>query len=255
VNRFGVVLLSGGLDSATVATLARREGCRLFAVTVRYGQRHCREVEAARAIAERLGIPQRMIDGDFFREVAWYSALTQPERFAVPSKRNVGEMGEEIPTTYVPLRNTFLITLAAALLESEILGAMETLEVGPKEITAKVFVGANSIDYSGYPDCRPEYYEFMNHTLRLGSKLGAQYGVPMVIETPIIRLSKAEIVRLAIEIGAPLELTWSCYEGGERPCGLCDSCQLRARAFEEVGIADPGMAVAWRSHAESKPAA
>jgi len=238
------VLLSGGLDSTTVAALARREGYALAAVTVHYGQAHRREIDAAREVAAALGLRHRIVDVAFFKELAWYSALTQPERFALPAERTPAAMQQDIPITYVPLRNTFLLTLAAALLESDALQAIEGEGVAPGELQATLFIAANAIDYSGYPDCRPEYYRTAAETLRLGSKLGTQYGVPFGIETPLIDKTKAEIVRLALDLGAPLAHTWSCYEGGERPCGRCDSCLLRAKGFAEAGVADPALAAA-----------
>jgi len=239
MRRLGLVLLSGGLDSTTAAALARRDGFDLLAVTVHYGQVHRREIEAARQVAAALGIRQRVVDVAFFKELAWYSALTQPERFALPVDRSAEHMAEEIPVTYIPLRNTFLLTLGAALLESEALQAIEREGARPAELEAVLFIAANAIDYSGYPDCRPEYYHALTETLRLGSKLGTQYGVPIRIATPLINKSKADIVRLAAQLGAPLEQTWSCYEGGPRPCGRCDSCLLRAKGFAEAGLADP----------------
>ncbi|HEX2037475.1 MAG TPA: 7-cyano-7-deazaguanine synthase QueC [Chloroflexota bacterium] len=237
----GLVLLSGGLDSATVAALARRDGYEVSAVTVHYGQSHRREIEAARRVALALGLRHRVVDVAFFKELAWYSALTTPERFPLPEQRRPEAMAGEIPVTYVPLRNTFLLTLGAALLESEALQAIEVEGVPPAALQATLFIAANAIDYSGYPDCRPEYYAAVAETLRLGSKLGTQYGVPLRVQTPIIRLGKAEIVRQAHEVGAPLEHTYSCYAGGEHPCGRCDSCLLRAKGFAEAGLADPAL--------------
>jgi 7-cyano-7-deazaguanine synthase len=241
-KRLGVVLLSGGLDSTTVAALARREGYELSAVTVHYGQSHRRELESAAQVARALGMSHRVVDVSFFKDLAWYSALTQPDRFSLPADRSPAEMEADIPITYVPLRNSFLITMAAALLESEALQALEHGGVAPNELEAVVFIAANALDYSGYPDCRPEYFQAMVEALRRGSKLGMQYDVPVRIETPIIHLSKAQIVRLAVELGAPLEHTWSCYTGGEHPCGRCDSCVLREKGFREAGVADPALA-------------
>lgn len=238
-RHFGLVLLSGGLDSTTVAAQACAAGYRVGALTVRYGQRHAREVESARRVAAALGIEHRIVDASFFRELAWFSALTSADRFDVPANRPETELAAEIPMTYVPLRNTFFLTLGAAMLESAALAAIESEGVSPADVSATLFIAANAIDYSGYPDCRPEYYEAVRETLRLGSKLGTQYGVPMRIETPLIALSKADIVRLAVDVRAPLELTWSCYADGERPCGRCDSCQLRAKGFAEAGVLDP----------------
>jgi 7-cyano-7-deazaguanine synthase len=133
------------------------------------------------------------------------------------------------------------LTLGAALLESQALHAIEVEGAAPEAVEATLFIAANAVDYSGYPDCRPEFYAAAVETLRLGSKLGTQYGVRFSVETPLIALTKADIVRLAVEHGAPLAQTWSCYQGGERPCGLCDSCLLRAKGFAEAGVADPAL--------------
>jgi 7-cyano-7-deazaguanine synthase len=242
VKRLGLVLLSGGLDSSTVAALAVRQGYELLALTIQYGQVHRREIESARQVAAALGIQQRVVDLTFYRDLAWYSALTQPERFALPADRSVETMAQDIPITYVPLRNTLFLTLGAAWLESEALDAIERQGVAPDELEPSLFIAANALDYSGYPDCRPEFYAAAVATLRLGSKLGTQYRVPFTVRTPIINKSKAEIVRLALEVGAPLQHTWSCYEGGEHPCGRCDSCLLRAKGFAEANVADPALA-------------
>ena len=240
-RRLALVLLSGGLDSTTVATLVRRAGHDLRALTVDYGQTHRREIDSARRVAEALDIPHRVVDVGFFRDLAWYSALTQPDQFARPAGRAAEAMADDIPMTYVPLRNTFFLALGAAYLESDALQAIEQESVPPDQTEAILFIAANAIDYSGYPDCRPEYYESMMETLRLGSKLGTQYGVRPRIETPLIDKTKADIVRLAVELGAPIHLTWSCYTAGPDPCGVCDSCILRAKGFAEAGVADPAL--------------
>jgi 7-cyano-7-deazaguanine synthase len=242
MKRLGLVLLSGGLDSTTVAALACGEGYDLSAVTVHYSQAHAREIESARRVAAALGIKQRVVDLTFYRDLAWYSALTHPERFSLPADRSPAEMVGDIPLTYVPVRNMLFLTLGAAFLESEALHAIEAEGVDPYELEAAIFIAANALDYSGYPDCRPEFYRTAVETLRLGSKLGTQYGVSFRIRTPIIDKTKAEIVRLATEVGAPLADTWSCYEGGARPCGRCDSCLLRAKGFADAGLADPALA-------------
>lgn len=241
MKKLGLVLLSGGLDSTTVASLALMQGYELQAVTLDYGQSHRRELDAARQVAQRLGIQHRVIKVSFYRDLAWYSALTNAERFTLPVDRAPENMGGDIPLTYVPMRNTFFLTLGAALLESEALAAIEHDGISPTNLTATLFIAANALDYSGYPDCRPEYYQSVAETLHLGSKLGSQYHVPMRIETPIIDKSKADIVRLAHDLHAPIDLTWSCYQGGERPCGRCDSCQLRARGFDEAGLPDSAL--------------
>lgn len=240
-TRLGVLLLSGGLDSTTVAAYGLSQGVRLHALTVDYGQAHRREIDAARSVASTLGIPHRVVDGGFFRDLAWYSALTQPDQFSRPTDRPTEQMAADIPITYVPLRNTFLLALAAAYLESDVLQRIEQAGQQAEGLEATVFIAANAVDYSGYPDCRPEFYAAMSEVLRLGSKLGTQYGVPMRIETPLIEKSKADIVRLGLELQAPLHLTWSCYGSGPRPCGHCDSCVLRAHGFAEAGVQDPAL--------------
>jgi 7-cyano-7-deazaguanine synthase len=240
-TKLGLVLLSGGLDSTTAAAMAIRRGYKLSAVTVHYGQAHAREVASATLVAQALGIKQRVVDLTFFRDLAWYSALTQPGQFALPTERSVEAMAADVPITYVPLRNTLFVTLGAAYLESEALDAIERRGADPTTLEARLFIAANALDYSGYPDCRPEFYTSISETLRLGSKLGTQYGVGIRVETPLIAMTKAEIVRAALAAGAPLEHTWSCYAGGSRPCGACDSCLLRAKGFAEAGVADPSL--------------
>ncbi len=258
----GVTLLSGGLDSTTVTAYARSQVQCLSALTFRYGQANSREVWCAREVARMLDVQHELVDISTFGKVAWYSALTSPGRFPIPQDRlshtagpadhRPGALsagvarGEEpdaagpaIPSTYVPLRNTFFLTLAGALLESQALHAIEAEGLDPRELRVHIFIAPNAIDYSGYPDCRPEYYQKMEEVMRYGSKLWAQYHVPFRIETPIIHLSKAEIVNLGVELGAPLAYTWSCYHDGESPCGRCDSCVLRARGFAEAGLEDP----------------
>lgn len=238
-RKVGVILLSGGLDSTTVAAYAKKQGYELIAITLHYGQKHSKEVESAKKVAQLMGIKQEVIDISFFKRLAWYSALTRPEDFAVPKQRDNKEMSKGIPITYVPLRNTFFITIAAAFLESRVLNLIENEKVDPAEVEASIFIAANAIDYSGYPDCRPKYYEKMTRVLFEGSKLGAQYRKPINIQTPIILKTKAEIIKLAMELKVPLEYTWSCYEGGEVPCGRCDSCILRAKGFAGAGSEDP----------------
>jgi 7-cyano-7-deazaguanine synthase len=237
-----IVLLSGGLDSTTVATHAVRQGHDVRGLSIGYGQRHIRELRSARAVAERLGIELVEVDASFYAGLASFSSLTSDEH-EMPENRDFDQMSQDIPNTYVPLRNTFFVTLAAAALESWLLESIEQHAADPRELEGAIFVGANAIDYSGYPDCRPEFYEAITEVIRLGSKVGTANEIPIRIEAPIITMSKAEIAAYGTEIGAPLELTWSCYAGLEWPCGVCDSCELRAAGFAAVGIPDPALVV------------
>ena len=238
-TRYGVSLLSGGLDSTTVTSYALKQTDDLTALTFQYGQSHSKEVDCAKQIANALGVRYQLLDISFFRHVAWYSALTNPDRFPIPEDRAAAEMGVSIPITYVPLRNTFFLALAAAYLESNILHAIEVDDVNPATVEASLFMAPNAIDYSGYPDCRPEYFRQMSQALGYGSKVSTEYHIPIRVETPIIHMSKADIVKMGVELKAPLELTWSCYQGGQAPCGSCDSCILRAKGFREAGVSDP----------------
>lgn len=239
-----IVLLSGGLDSTTVAAHALKQGEAVRALCIKYGQIHVREVESARAVADRLAIPIDVVDASFYRELAWNSSLVAGGAGDIPHDRDASAMAADIPSTYVPLRNTFFVTLAAAVLESWMLALIEKDGIDPSSLRPAIYVGANAIDYSGYPDCRPEFYEAIVEVIRLGSKLGSHYGVTARIAAPIIRMSKADIVRYAVELGAPLELTWSCYAGAAQPCASCDSCLLRAAGFAGAGVADPALAMA-----------
>ena len=222
--RRAVVLLSGGLDSTTALFWARSRGYRVAALSLGYGQRHARELEAARRVARRAGAS--------FHEVAlglpWLkaSALVDGGKRLpdVPLSR-IGRGG--IPATYVPGRNTIFLSLAVSLAEA--IGA------------EAVVYGANVLDYSGYPDCRPEFARAFGRVARLGTKSGSE-GRAIRILAPLVRLDKKGIVRLARRLKAPLGLTWSCYRGGRRPCGRCDSCKLRAKGFAEAGLQDPAPA-------------
>ena len=243
MSSHGVSLLSGGMDSATVTAFAMEHVDSLTALTFRYGQTHAREVVAAGEIAAELGIAHRIVDISFMGEVAWYSALTSPGRFPVPDGRTGEEIGFGVPITYVPLRNTIFLALAAALAESEALSAIEQGGEDPACTEAVVYLAPNAIDYSGYPDCRPEFFSQAVETINMGSKLATEHGVRIRVETPIIEMTKAEIVQLAMRLGIRLEATWSCYRGGDEPCKECESCGLRARGFAEAGIADPALRV------------
>ena len=242
MTAFGLSLLSGGLDSTTVTTYAKDKVDRLTALTFLYGQTHSKETDCAGQIAGMLGVEHSLLDVSFLGDVAWYSALTHPERFPLPKSREEETIGFGIPITYVPLRNTIFVALSAALLESNVLHALEVEGMSPDEVEACIYLAPNAVDYSGYPDCRPEFYERMTETVKYGSKLWTQYGIEMRIETPIIELSKAEIAEMGLRIGAPIAFTWSCYDGGEAPCQQCDSCILRAKGFRDAGLTDPLMA-------------
>ena len=214
-----VVLLSGGLDSTTTLAQAIADGNEVVALSFRYGQRHSKELVAAKNVADFFKVKHVVVDIDLsmFR-----SALTD-KNIDVPENRDEEQMGSDIPVTYVPARNIIMLSVAAGLCES---------------VDAdKIYIGANSVDYSGYPDCRPEFFAEYEKMINIGTKAGVE-GHPIRIMTPIQHATKADIVRLGKKLGAPLHLTWSCYEGGEKACGKCDSCQLRLRGFEEAGYKD-----------------
>jgi 7-cyano-7-deazaguanine synthase len=222
-----VCLLSGGLDSATCLAFARREGFDCYAISFDYGQRHRVELEAARRVASALRASDHRIAKIDLR-IFGHSALT--DEIAVPKGRDERAMNAEIPITYVPARNTIFLSFALAW--AEVLEANE------------IFIGVNALDYSGYPDCRPEFIHAFERMSNLATKAGVEGRTRVHIRTPLIELSKAAIVTLAHELGVPFELTHSCYDPDDlgRPCGACDSCILRAKGFREAGIADPACA-------------
>jgi len=217
-----VVLLSGGLDSATVLYRARADGLACHTLAFDYQQRHQRELDAAAAIAHAAGASQHQL-ARIDLSLWGGSALTDHE-CELPQNRDRAAMAQSIPATYVPARNT--IFLSFALSYAEAIGA------------ERVYIGVNALDYSGYPDCRPDYIQAMQAVFRLGTKQGRQ-GQPIAIETPLLELKKSEIVELGERLGVPWALTWSCYAGGERACGTCDACRLRLQAFDELGLRDP----------------
>lgn len=221
-GRKAVVLLSGGLDSAVAATVAKCERYDLYALTFDYGQRQKRELEAARKIADSLRVREHKVLSLPLGAIGG-SALTDAA-IAVPKNRSKKEIGEGIPSTYVPARNTIFLSMA--------LGYAETVGAGA------IFIGAHAVDYSGYPDCRPEFFEKFNELAQLATKQGVEGDAPK-IHAPLVGLSKAKIVEMGNNLKAPLKHTWSCYEGGERPCGSCDACQIRRDAFLAVGLVDP----------------
>ena len=218
-----VVLLSGGLDSYTAAAIAAADGYELYALTVRYGQVHAREVEAARSVARALRVA-RHLEIDVPLSAIGGSALVGDG--AIPKDRAVEIDGHDIPSTYVPARNTVFLSLALAW--AEVIGA------------EAIVIGVNALDYSGYPDCRPEYLRAFERLAALATKAGVE-GRPLRILAPLLELSKAEIVRRGRALGLDYGLTWSCYDPSPdgRPCGRCDSCILRARGFRDAGVEDP----------------
>jgi len=217
-----VVLLSGGLDSYTAAAVAKRDGFTLCALSLNYGQRHVLELGASRAVAAALGVEQHLeLDLDLTKIGG--SALTS-SRIAVPKDQPIDP--GVIPSTYVPARNTIFLSVAMGW--AEVLGASD------------IFIGVNALDYSGYPDCRPEFIRAFEQLARLATKAGVE-GRALTVHTPLIALSKAEIIRLGLSLGLDYGLTLSCYDpgAGGRPCDHCDSCRLRAAGFAEAGATDP----------------
>ncbi len=225
-----VILLSGGLDSATVLAMTIRDEFRPYAISFRYGQRHQAELERAKRIAASMHVVQHIVI-DFDLGVFGGSALTD-DRVAVPKNDSVDAIGADIPVTYVPARNT--VFLSFALGWAEVIGASD------------IFIGVNALDYSGYPDCRPEYIAAYEQMANLATKTGTDYlksgiGSPIRIQTPLISMTKAEIIRTGLELGVDYSGTLSCYDpvDGELACGRCDACLLRLRGFQQNGIPDP----------------
>ena len=213
-----IVLLSGGLDSATTAAIAIAQGYEVIALSFRYGQRHQKELEAASKIATALKIKEHFITDINLSQ--WGGSSLTDTSMTIPQE---GLQPEVIPSTYVPGRNTVFIAIALSLAEA-------------KQAQA-IYLGINAIDYSGYPDCRPEYLEAFQQLANLSSKAGIEGKAPQLI-APLVKDSKADIVRRALKLNVPIADTWSCYQGGATPCGLCDSCRIRDRALIEVGRAD-----------------
>jgi 7-cyano-7-deazaguanine synthase len=219
-----VVLLSGGLDSATTLAVAREQGYECFALSFDYGQRHARELESAQQVAASLGAARHLTLRLDLRAIGG-SALT--DDIKIPKGRSHEAIGAGIPLTYVPARNT--IFLSHALAWAETLGSQD------------IFIGVNALDYSGYPDCRPEFIEAFERLANLATRAGVEGTSRFRVHTPLITLSKAQIVARAHELGVNLSLTWSCYEPEPdgRACGLCDSCLLRKKGFAEARLPDP----------------
>ncbi len=217
-----VVLLSGGLDSTVTAAAAKAEGHELYALTIDYGQRHAVEVEQARQVAAAMSITRHVVLSLDLRAIGG-SALTGA--IDVPKDRSEQERGSGIPITYVPGRNLIFLSLAAA--QAEVVGA------------SLIYFGANVLDYSGYPDCRPEFIEAFETAVNKGTKAGVE-GKKLRIRAPLLMMSKADIIRKGTELRAPLHLTHSCYDPvGTRACGRCDSCRIRREGFAQAGVVDP----------------
>jgi 7-cyano-7-deazaguanine synthase len=223
-TKAAVVLLSGGLDSATALAVARHEGYRCYALTVAYGQRHAAELEAARNVAASLGVVEQRVMHLDLRGLGG-SALTAD--LPLPRDRSADQMSADIPITYVPARNTVFLSLALAW--AEVLGSFD------------IFMGVNAIDYSGYPDCRPEFVVAFERLANLATKAGVEGRGQFRIHTPLIHWTKAEIIRRGIALGVDYALTHSCYDPGldGAACGRCDSCVLRRAGFEQACVADP----------------
>lgn len=210
-----VILLSGGIDSTTTLYFAKKQGYKCYALIFDYGQRHKREVRSAVAVAKCAKVTYRIIK----IALPWGGSSLLDKKMKIPVGRSLKEITQGIPSTYVPARNT--IFLSFALSYAEAIGA----EV--------IFIGANVIDFSGYPDCRPSFYHAFQKVIKEGTKKKK-----IKVLTPLINMTKAQIIRLGMKLKAPLELTWSCYQGGRRPCGVCDSCRLREKGFSQLGIRD-----------------
>lgn len=225
-DKSGVVLLSGGLDSATVLAIAKEEGYRLHALSFRYGQRHSVELDAARRVADTIGVERHLVVDIDLRTFGG-SALTRG--FDVPRHDHVDELDDSIPVTYVPARNTIFLSFALAWAET--LGSDD------------VFIGVNAVDYSGYPDCRPEYIAAYERMAGLATKAGVEGTQQLRIHTPLIELTKVQIIKRGLALGVDYSLTHSCYDPDPdgRACGSCDSCLLRGRGFTEAGLRDPAI--------------
>jgi 7-cyano-7-deazaguanine synthase len=224
LTKRAIVLLSGGLDSATALAVARRDGYSPYAMTFRYGQRHSAEIEAARRVAAAQGVVKHIVVDIDLRQWGG-SALTSDVE--VPKDRDVATPSDEIPVTYVPARNTIFLSFALAW--AEVLEATD------------LFIGVNALDYSGYPDCRPEYIAAFEAMANLATRAGVEGGSRLVIHAPLLQLTKAQIIQLGHKLDVDYSLTTSCYDPSDsgEACGHCDACQLRLKGFLEAGVADP----------------
>ena len=215
-----IVLLSGGIDSSTALAIAKERGYECYALTLYYGQKHRRELESAKRVAGSIGVSEHRVAS--LPEILFRgSSLTGQGKVPVADR---SENGEKIPTTYVPARNLIFLSLAVGW--GEVIGA------------DSVFIGATAVDYSGYPDCRKEFLTSFQETSTLATKKGVE-GSPITIEYPLVDMTKSEIILEGIRLGLDYSLTWSCYRGGEKACGECDSCRYRLKGFREAGLEDP----------------
>ena len=219
--RRAIILLSGGLDSATALAIAKSEGFSCYAMSFQYGQRHSYELDCAKNISNRMGVVEHLISNIDLRSIGG-SALTAD--IEVPKQRVAVEIGEGIPVTYVPARNTIFLSFALAW--AEVLGAHD------------IFIGVNALDYSGYPDCRPEYIAAFEKMANLATKSALETSIKII--TPLISMTKAQIIKTGVSLGVDYSLTSSCYDPRDNAaCGQCDSCQLRKKGFESLGLTDP----------------
>jgi 7-cyano-7-deazaguanine synthase len=216
MTKKAVVLLSGGLDSATSSAIAINDGYEVIALSFNYGQRHKKELESAQKIASILGIKEHFIVD--INLAQWGGSSLTDSNLNIPQD---GVNSNVIPSTYVPGRNTVFLAIALSLAEA-------------KQAEA-IYLGINAVDYSGYPDCRPEYLDAYQKLANLSSKVGVE-GKPIKLIAPLVNDSKVEIAKKALKLGVPINETWSCYQGGEKPCGVCDSCRIRDQALQEVGL-------------------
>jgi len=222
MTKKAVVLLSGGLDSSVALYLAKSQGFELYALSFDYGQRHSRELEAAKAQAIKAGVVKHQVVS--LKLSDWGGSSLTDSTIAV-EKGDVDRTN--IPATYVPARNMVFLSVAASLAEA--IGAQD------------IFIGVSQVDYSGYVDCREEFIESMQNTINKGTVMAAVHGKPITIHAPFVHKTKADEITLGMSLGVDFGLTWSCYNGGAKPCGVCDSCLLRAKAFAEAGFVDPSL--------------
>jgi 7-cyano-7-deazaguanine synthase len=223
-KKSAVVLASGGLDSTTVMAIAKQQGFEIYSLSFDYGQRHSFELRAAKRVAERMGVPKHLV---LELDLTKFGASALTDDIAVPKTSDGNISTDKIPVTYVPARNTIFLSLAMAW--------AETLNA------SDIFIGVNALDYSGYPDCRPEYIKAFEYMANLATKAAVEGGLKLKIHTPLINLTKAQIIRKGIELGVDYAVTHSCYDPSPKglACGYCDSCILRKKGFREAGVKDP----------------